>query len=91
MESKSQVLAEVANYIAEDVLEGEDVGLEGNTPLLELGVLNSMEIVRLVEFVSDFFGVDIDGSMILADNFKDLETISEMVAELLEVHGTGVR
>ena len=91
MQLYAEILTEVRSYIADEVLEGEDVGLEAGTPLLQLGVLNSLEIVRLVDFIHQRFGVTVASAQIVADNFKDLDTIADLVGRLLEVQGSGVR
>src|SRR5262245_43320741 len=74
-----QTLQQIQNYIVNEVLEGEDVGLSAETPLLELGILNSIEIVRLVSFVKDQFGVVLE---VRSDNFTNLNTIVALVQSL---------
>ena len=55
-------------------LEGEDIGLEGSTPLIEWGIVNSLEISRLVAFISDRYGVAIPNDQIVLENFENLES-----------------
>lgn len=78
----ADILAGLHDYIANEVLEGEDVGLDNATPLLELGVLNSMEIMRLVSYIESRFAVIVPIDKILAESFKDLDAITDMVHEL---------
>jgi acyl carrier protein len=76
------ILSALRAYIAEEVLEGHDVGLGTSTRLLELGVLNSMEIVRLTAFIENRFGVAVPAEMTLAKNFETLTAIAAMVSSL---------
>lgn len=80
----ADILAGLHDYIANEVLEGEDVGLEASTPLLELGVLNSMEIMKLVSHIENRFEVTVPMGKILAESFKDLNAITDMVVELAQ-------
>jgi acyl carrier protein len=69
-------------FISRQMLEGEDVGLTATTPLLELGILNSMEVLSLIAFIESRFKVVVPPDQILADNFKDLQTIAGLVTSL---------
>jgi len=69
-------------FISGQILEGEDLGLTATTPLLELGILNSMEVLSLIAFIESRFKVVVPPEQILADNFKDLQTIARLVASL---------
>ncbi len=78
----TQILSSLKNYIANEILDGEDLGLAGDTPLLELGVLNSIEIVRLVAFIDEQFGVKLE---VRSDNFKTLDVIAARVQDGLHL------
>ena len=84
---ESEILKELRRYISEEVLEGHDVGLDASTQLMDLGVLNSMEILRLVGFIEERFGVAVPGEKVLPENFKDLTAITSLVASSTEGSG----
>jgi acyl carrier protein len=69
-------------YIATEILDGQDIGLDGSTPLLEWGVLNSMEIARIVSFISRSFSVDVPSERITLEHFKDLDSIATLIGRL---------
>ena len=73
------VIEQLKRYIAQDVLGGKDIGLDETTQLLEWGVINSLEIVRLLSFIREQFGVDIPTSEIVADSFTSISSIAELV------------
>ncbi len=73
------VIEQLKRYIAQDVLGGKDIGLDETTQLLEWGVINSLEIVRLLSFIRKQFGVDIPTSEIVADSFTSISSIAELV------------
>ncbi len=76
---KIAVIEQLKRYIAQDVLGGKDIGLDETTQLLEWGVINSLEIVRLLSFIRKQFGVDIPTSEIVADSFTSISSIAELV------------
>lgn len=80
--NQSEVLASLKGFISREILDGKDIGLDGSTPLLEWGIINSMEMARLVSFIHDRFGVEVPGDRITIAYFKDLDSIAGLVLEL---------
>ena len=76
---RNELLLQLKGYIAKEILEGQDVGLDFDSPLLEWGVINSFEIVKLVKYIKESFEVDIPGDRIVADSFQNLEAIADLV------------
>ena len=76
------VVDDLKNYLSNNVLNGKDIGLDASTPLLEWGILNSIEMVRMVTYLQTQFDVEIPPEKVLAENFKDLESIATLVTEL---------
>lgn len=77
--SFAEVLTVLRDYIAESVLRDASTDLDGETPLLEWGILNSLEIVRLIAFIDSRFGVEIDHADLVGETFRDLNSISALV------------
>ena len=80
----ADVLTTLTEYISREVLDGQADDLEPTTPLLEWGVLNSMEMTRLLVFVRDTFHVQVPADRVVASNFKNLATIADLVVQLSE-------
>ncbi|MEP5153383.1 acyl carrier protein [Planktotalea sp.] len=76
------IFDQLRDYVVNDVLEGEDVGLEATTKLLEIGVLNSMELMKMVQHIEDSFDVKVPSKAVRAENFRDLNSITQFVTEL---------
>ncbi|MFI6468605.1 acyl carrier protein [Streptomyces sp. NPDC050528] len=76
----THVLEVLTKYVSERLL-GEDSAsdLTDRTPLLELGVLNSLETSRLVAYIRETFGVRLGPTSMTAGNFRDLATIAGLV------------
>jgi acyl carrier protein len=77
--TSEEIIQDLRIYVSEQILDGEDVGLEATTPLIEWGILNSMEIAQLVAFIHDTFAVDVPVDAVTLDNFKDLDSLAKLV------------
>jgi len=78
------VLLALIEYVSREILEGKDVGLDGATPLLEWGIVNSLESVRLISFIQERFGVSVPAGMVLPEHFKDLDSLTRLTLSLAE-------
>jgi acyl carrier protein len=79
-ESYAQVLENLTDYVSERLLGADSAAdLDDRTPLLELGVLNSLETSRLVAYIRETFGVRLPPTAMTAANFRDLATIAGLV------------
>lgn len=79
------IIEELKRYIAQDVLAGKDIGLDETTPLLEWGIMNSLEIVRLLSFIRKQFAVDIPADKLVADSFTSVSSVADLVLEFVPV------
>jgi acyl carrier protein len=79
---RSEVINQLKHYISTQVLDGKDIGLDEATPLLEWGIINSIEIVRLLSFIEKQFGVAVPLAKMTADNFTSLGAIAGFVLEV---------
>jgi len=62
--------------------EAETAELDATTPLLQLGILNSMNTARLLSFIRTELGVAVSPVYITGTHFKDLGAITALVLDL---------
>ncbi|HEX2909576.1 MAG TPA: acyl carrier protein [Chloroflexia bacterium] len=79
---RPEIIEKLKAFISQDILDGRDIGLDETTPLLEWGVINSLEIVKLLNFIQECFGIEVPISMVVADYFRDIEAITDLVQSL---------
>ncbi|WP_394827344.1 phosphopantetheine-binding protein [Pendulispora albinea] len=80
--NKERILETLKRYIADEILEGDGADLEADTPLLELGVLNSLEVARMMSFVQRTMGFVVPAASIRVENLGTLSAITDMVFAL---------
>jgi acyl carrier protein len=78
-----RVADELERYVRANFLDGdEDEGLSRTTPLLQWGVLNSMNTALLLTHIRDHLGVDVPPTELNGSNFRDLDSITDLVVGL---------
>ena len=85
-----EVLDRLTDWVRRELLGAhseEAADLTPDAPLLQWGVLNSMNTARLLAFIREELGVVVPPQNITGRHFKSLGTINELV---LSLAGTGV-
>lgn len=79
----AEVDEKLAAFVRDQLLPDElKAGFGPETPLLELGVLDSLKAARLLNFIRGELGTKVPTSMIGTENFRDVRSIAAMVAAL---------
>lgn len=80
---RDQILAGITEYVEREFLgESEVSELTPQTPLLEWGVLNSMNTAMLLAFIRTEYGVAVPPTHITGRHFRSLESVTALVVEL---------
>lgn len=83
--NQPQLLASLTRYVAEEILEGEAEDLLPSTPLLELGILNSLETARMMSFIEKQYGITVPADAMRVENLSTLSAIADMVHACAQV------
>jgi len=79
-----QVLDRIETFVRERFLDdSDDQSLTPTSPLLEWGILTSMNTAILLTYIRETFGVTVPPISITSGNFRDLQSITAMVEGLL--------
>lgn len=83
MTRTAEVTDRLLTYIRERFLGGDPgAELDETTPLLEYGILTSMNTAVLLSFVHQQLGVEIPPDRINGEHFKDVRSIAALVHDL---------
>jgi acyl carrier protein len=68
-------------FISQEFLDsGSRHDLDETTPLLEWGILSSMNMVRLLTYIRDELGYAVPADRINAENFGNIKCITAMIS-----------
>ncbi len=73
-----QVVPEVRGWLRDNVTGGRDV--PEDEPIIENGVLTSLQTVELVMFLEDRFGIMVEDEELDEENFGSVNAIAGLVA-----------
>lgn len=79
---REELLQDLTNYIVNEVLQDPTSKLEPTSPLLEWGILKSMNIMQLMAYLHNHHRVMVPPQELTGANFKDLVSITDMVIKL---------
>lgn len=83
MSATSTVIKEIEDYVRSNFLDGDEASdLTETAPLLEWGVLNSLNIAKLISFIHQRYGVDVPPDRITGKYFGDIRSIGGLVEDL---------
>jgi acyl carrier protein len=80
---------QLKEFVSRELLDGQDVGLTESTPLLELGLIDSMSIVLLQRFAQSTLGVDIPLADLTPQNLGSINAIRDLVERIRSTPPTG--
>lgn len=80
---ESTVAASIRAYVADEFLLGAGDALAYDTPLVEGGVVDSMGIMEIVDYIEDAFGVQISEQDLVTEHFGSVARMATFVVERL--------
>lgn len=78
MATQFDVAPEIREWLKQNVTGGREVA--DDEPLIENGVLTSLQTVELVMFLEERFGIVVEDEEFDEENFGSIDAISELVA-----------
>jgi peptidyl carrier protein len=83
-QTREDISSELLVFVRESFLAGDPEGeLDVDTPLLELGILNSLNTATLIAHLGERYDVHVPLIDVTADTFKSVRSLSEIVHESL--------
>lgn len=71
-------------FITEELMFSRSGQLDATASLLHTGVLDSLNLIRLILFLEQQFGVTIDDNEVIPDHFETLNAIERFVSSKLQ-------
>ncbi|MGH3373250.1 MAG: acyl carrier protein [Actinoallomurus sp.] len=78
--TRDEMSAQLLDFIREKLLDNDpNSDLNESTPLLEWGILNSMNTIILLNFIRDELEGSVSAASVNGQNFKDVNSITSMI------------
>ncbi|MEE8057050.1 MAG: alpha/beta fold hydrolase, partial [Pseudomonadales bacterium] len=87
MKRSAAVIDCLVDYVNVQLLDGDGGDLKSDTPLLELGILDSLSMVSFLAYVDDRFLVKIPENYVVPEHFSDLDSIAKLISTLQKTDG----
>ena len=73
----------IAEWIQENCMKGKtNIKLTPETSLLVSSILDSLQFMSLVDYLSEQYSVEIDEDDMSPDNFESIRTIAELISSM---------
>ncbi|PYS57389.1 MAG: acyl carrier protein [Acidobacteria bacterium] len=81
MVSEQEIKETVKNFILKEYLPGEDpAALTDTTPLMTTGILDSIAVLKVVNFLESEFGITIEPHEAVVENLNTLLDMAQLVS-----------
>ena len=77
-----EVIDDLREFIAREILAGDGAELDAETPLLAWGILDSLTLVTLLDHLERRFGIRIPPSEATPDQLETIRAVAELVVRL---------
>lgn len=79
----SDIEQTIRSYIAENIVRSrDDVELGSDEPLLAGGLIDSMDLQRLIAYLEEDFEVEVSNELLVPENFETISSIARMIQGL---------
>jgi acyl carrier protein len=81
---REDIESKLQGLVVSELLEGKGEGIAPSTPLLELGLINSLSIMMVVRFIEEQFEVSVPSELLTPENLRSISSMADMVLRLSE-------
>ncbi|MFF6994949.1 acyl carrier protein [Streptomyces sp. NPDC008313] len=80
---RDELIAQLTEFVQERLLsEPDSQGIAPDTPLLEWGILTSINTAQLLTYIRDELGTNIPPTELTGTNFQNLDSITDLLLSL---------
>jgi acyl carrier protein len=81
----ANIKRELRNFIASKYLKSEDSALGNNDSLLSLGIIDSIGVIELVQFIQEKYKIKITVTEIIPENLDTLDDLEKFISRKLKI------
>lgn len=91
MAASAPIKDQIRDYIQESAKYAGVTGLTDDASLIEAGVIDSLQLVRVVSFLEETFGVTVADEEIVPKNFESIDGMERLVLAKLADGGANTK
>jgi acyl carrier protein len=80
--TQTEIERALLGFVVRELLDGSDEDFDAQTPILELGIIDSLSIVSLLAFLDERCGVSVPSEQVRPESFKDVASIALLASTL---------
>ena len=81
---KHDILKDVAAFIHDEIIGDDSFSFTTECNLLEIGVIDSLSMIRLFDYANVHFATNIPDAELSADNFESINAIANIIWQYAE-------
>ncbi len=66
---------DILDFLYDESLKDEFEGLDYDDSILELGLIDSLKMLELVNFITEKYGIEVDEDELMPENFESINAI----------------
>lgn len=78
-----QIIEELSNFLIEKKYIEKGQNIDATDSLIENGIIDSVGMLNLVEFIENRFSIKVDEDDLMPENFDSLKAIEDYVKSIL--------
>ena len=85
--SHDEVAGRINQFVVNELLyDVENTTIDNGTKLIEQGIVDSMGIFRLIAFLEEAFGVEIEPDAVVLENFETINAVATLITNAKPAH-----
>ena len=77
-------ISKVREFVVENFLFGDGESLKDDTSFMEAGIIDSTGVLELIMFLEETYGVKIEDSELVPENFDNLQNVAHYLEKKLD-------
>ena len=71
----------ITEYIKKEIVRNEKASISEDEDLLSSGVLDSLDILQLVAYIQDTFGIEVPDKDVVYENFHSINSLNDYLMQ----------
>ena len=78
---REDIIIGINAFICQQIIEDASFSIEQSSNLLEMGILDSLAMIRLFDFTNKNFQVSIPDAELTPENFESIDAIADIICQ----------